>query len=100
MRHPRFRDPVHTDRREFVGQVLASRWEANRLGANGATGDHMSSNLRSFVVLVAVMSAACGPTPTPQSTPKVADTSNVLPKPEQLFTDAKIGRTYEESKPG
>jgi arylsulfatase len=24
----------------------------------------------------------------------------VLPKPEQLFTDAKIGRTYEDSKPG
>src|SRR5262249_53434345 len=24
----------------------------------------------------------------------------VLPKPEQLFTDAKIGRTFEDSKPG
>src|SRR5262252_6252507 len=25
---------------------------------------------------------------------------NALPRPEQLFTDAKIGRTYEDSKPG
>src|SRR5215831_5825908 len=24
----------------------------------------------------------------------------VLPKPEQLFTDAKIGRTFDDSKPG
>src|SRR5262245_32081038 len=60
----------------------------------------MSSNLRSLVVLAAVMSAACGPTPTPQSTPKASDSRNILPKPEQLFTDAKIGRTYEDSKPG
>jgi hypothetical protein len=24
----------------------------------------------------------------------------VLPKPEQAFSDAKIGRTYKDSKPG
>jgi hypothetical protein len=24
----------------------------------------------------------------------------ILPKPEQAFTDAKIGRTYKDSKPG
>src|SRR5262245_55711269 len=51
-----------------------------------------------FVALVAVMTAACSP--TPQSTPSVPDTRNVLPRPEQLFTDARIGRTFEESKPG
>src|SRR5262245_6531869 len=56
-----------------------------------------TSKLRSLVALVAVMTAACSP--TPQSTP-TADNQNVLPKPEQLFTDAKIGRTYEDSKPG
>src|SRR5262245_38122507 len=60
-------------------------------------GDYMNSHLKSCVVLVAVMSAGCSA--TPQSTP-TANSQNVLPKPEQLFTDAKIGRTFEESKPG
>src|SRR5215470_11044301 len=58
----------------------------------------MNSHLRSFVVLVAVMSAACSA--TPQSTPAPANSQNVLPKPEQLFADAKIERTFEQSKPG
>src|SRR5262245_65344671 len=58
----------------------------------------MKSHLKSCVVLGAVISAACGA--TPRSTPTTANSQHVLPKPEQLFTDAKIGRTYEESKPG
>jgi arylsulfatase len=29
-----------------------------------------------------------------------AQNPEVLPKPEQPFTDAKIGRTYKDSKPG
>ena len=30
----------------------------------------------------------------------IVSAQGVLPKPEQLFQDAKIGRTYKESKPG
>src|SRR5262245_25788390 len=68
------------------------------LARNAPGGGPMSSNLRSFIVLVAVMSAASRA--TPQSTPAAAKDQQVLPKPEQLFTDARIGRTFEDSKPG
>jgi len=30
----------------------------------------------------------------------LATAQEILPKPEELFKDAKIGRTYKDSKPG
>src|SRR5262252_8368966 len=44
--------------------------------------------LQVVLIICVLMSAPC------------ATSQEVLPKPEQLFNDAKIGRTYEDSKPG
>src|SRR5689334_22756436 len=57
----------------------------------------MSRLLGSLLLASAVATASCA-TRQPQSSS--SRSQNVLPKPEQLFTDAKIGRTYEDSKPG
>jgi arylsulfatase A-like enzyme len=58
----------------------------------------MRTIVRSVLIVSAIVSASCA---TQQAPPPAANESqNVLPKPEQLFTDAKIGRTFEDSKPG
>src|SRR5262249_11765629 len=54
---------------------------------------------RQSLLLVAAL--AVGSAGTTQQPPSAASSGGeVLPRPEQLFTDAKIGRTYEDSKPG
>src|SRR5262245_34290286 len=54
---------------------------------------------RPSLLLVAALAVGSAGT-TQQRPPAASGGGEVLPRPEQLFTDAKIWRTYEDSKPG
>src|SRR5438046_1836948 len=84
---------------------MAGSEERPQVKSNG--GSAMNSRL---VLLIATlgMACTCGAQAQQSPTAKIATTASaqersspqVLPKREQAFGDAKIGRTYKDSKPG
>src|SRR5262249_33712066 len=75
-----------------------ARWTSPALSdAHAGKESSMRRSVTSLLLLSIVAGAACV-----RQSPKMSSNGspNALPRPEQLFTDAKIGRTYEDSKPG
>jgi hypothetical protein len=59
------------------------------------TQQKMKTEFAIYSLGIALFCAFASTTP-----PQNRGTPQVLPKPEHVFSDAKIGRTYKDSKPG